>query len=163
VAANLVGDRTAAEDIVQEAALLAFRAFGTFEPSTNFRAWFLRIITNCCYRRHRQRQRRPQTVDFDDVPDLYVYTMTQEAGMYADTTDPAGAVLGQMGVEQIMAAIEALPDEYRAAAVLYFVEDLTYEEIASALACPVGTVRSRLHRGRKLLQRALWEIAGDRT
>jgi RNA polymerase sigma-70 factor (ECF subfamily) len=163
VAANLVGDRTEAEDIVQEASLMAFRAFATFEPGTNFRAWFFRIVTNCCYGRHRQRQRRPQTVDFDDVPDLYLYTMTQHAGMYADTADPAGAVLGKMSVDQIMAAIDALPDEFRAVAVLYFVEDLTYEEIAGALDCPVGTVRSRLHRGRKLLQKALWQIAGERA
>jgi RNA polymerase sigma-70 factor (ECF subfamily) len=83
--------------------------------------------------------------------------------MYADTADPAGAVLGKMSVDQIMAAIDALPDEVRAVAVLYFVEDLTYEEIAGALDCPVGTVRSRLHRGRKLLQKALWQIAGERA
>ena len=156
-----IGDRAEAEDVVQEAALLAFRAFDSFEPGTNFRAWFFRIVTNCCYARHRTRQRRPQTVEFADVPDLYLYNMTRETGMYADTRDPAAAVFGKMTVDQVVAAIQALPEEYRAAAALYFIEDQTYEEIAAALECPVGTVRSRLHRGRKLLQKALWDLAQE--
>ena len=160
-AASLLGDRTEAEDVVQEAALSAFRAYDTFAPGTNFRAWFFRILTNCCYGRHRQRRRRPQTVEFDDVPDLYLYNMTQQAGLYTDTANPAAAVLGKMGVDQILAAIDALPEEYRAVAALYFVEEFAYDEIASALDCPVGTVRSRLHRGRKLLQKALWDLARE--
>jgi RNA polymerase sigma-70 factor (ECF subfamily) len=163
IAANLVGDRAEAEDVVQEAALLAFRNFASFEPGTNFRAWFFRIVTNCCYQRHRRRQRRPDTVDFEDVPDLYLYEMTQAAGTYADTADPAAAVLGKMTVDEIMAAIDMLPEEYRTVAVLYFLEDAKYEEIAAALDCPVGTVRSRLHRSRKLLQKALWQIAQERS
>lgn len=163
IAANLVGERAEAEDVVQEAALLALRGYAQFEPGTNFRAWFYRIVTNCAYGRHRQRGRRPQTVEFDDVPDLFLYGMMQRNGTYADTADPAGAVLGRMTADEIMAAIQALPEDYRGVAVLYFVEDLTYEEIAAALDCPVGTVRSRLHRGRKLLQKALWTIARDRS
>jgi len=161
LAANLVADRAEAEDVVQEASLLAFRAFDSFEPGTNFRAWFFRIVTNCCYARHRQRGRRPQTVDFDDVPDLYLFQMTQGAGLYADTADPAAAVLVKIGVDQIIMAIDALPEEYRTAAALYFVEEFTYEEIAETLNCPVGTVRSRLHRGRKLLQKALWAMVEE--
>jgi RNA polymerase sigma-70 factor (ECF subfamily) len=162
-ARSLLGDRSEAEDVVQEAALLAFRAYDSFAPGTNFRAWFFRILTNCCYGRHRQRRRRPQTVEFEDVPDLYLYTMMQQAGMYTDNANPAAAVLGKMEVEEIVAAIDALPEEYRAVAALYFVEDFSYEEIAQALDCPVGTVRSRLHRGRKLLQQALWKAAGERA
>lgn len=160
-AVSLAGDRAEAEDVVQEAALLAFRAYDQFEPGTNFRAWFFRIVMNCCYARHRQRRRRPQTVEFDDVPDLYLYDMTQQSGQYADTANPAAAVLGKMGVDQILQAIDALPEEYRQVAALYFVEEFTYEEIATALDCPVGTVRSRLHRGRKLLQKALWDLARE--
>lgn len=161
VAASLLGDRTEAEDAVQEAALLAWRAYDSFEPGTNFRAWFYRILTNCCYGRHRQRLRRPQTVEFDDVPDLHLFTMAQRTGVYADTANPAAVVLGKMGVDQILSAIDGLPEEYRAVAALYFVEEFTYEEIAAALECPVGTVRSRLHRGRKLLQKALWDLARE--
>lgn len=163
VAASLAGNSADAEDLVQETALLALRGYATFEPGTNFRAWFFRILTNCFYGRHRQRRRRPETVEFEQVPDLYLYTMMQRAGTYADTSDPAGAALGRMDADQILAAIQALPDEYRAVAALYFVQDLTYEEIAAALDCPVGTVRSRLHRGRKLLQQALWRLAADST
>jgi len=162
IAANLVSDRADAEDVVQEAALLAWRGYGQFAPGTNFRAWFYRIVTNCAYGRHRQRGRRPQTVEFDDVPDLYLYSMMQRTGTYADSADPAGAVLSKMTVDQVMAAIQALPEDYRGVAILYFVDDLTYEEIAAALDRPVGTVRSRLHRGRKLLQQTLWAITGDR-
>lgn len=162
-AASLLGDRAEAEDAVQEAALQAFRAYDSFEPGTNFRAWFFRILTNCCYARHRRRKRRPQTVEFDDVPDLYLYRMAQQTGAYADTANPAAAVLGKMSVDQILAAIDALPEEYRAVAALYFVEEMTYEEIAAALDRPVGTVRSRLHRGRKLLQKALWDLAQERA
>jgi RNA polymerase sigma-70 factor (ECF subfamily) len=161
IAAGLAGNRADAEDIVQEAALLALRGYAGFARGTNFRAWFFRILTNCFYGRHRQRRRRPETVEFDDVPDLYLYSMMQRAGTYADTADPAGAALGRMNADQILAAIQALPEEYRAVAALYFVEDLRYEEIAAALDCPVGTVRSRLHRARKLLQRALWQLAED--
>lgn len=162
-AASLVGDRTEAEDVVQEAALLAFRAYDSFEPGTNFRAWFFRILTNVCYGRHRQRRRRPQTVEFDDAPDLYLYEMAQQSGAYADTANPAAAILGKFTVEQILTAIDMLPEEYRAVAALYFVEDLTYEEIAAMLDRPVGTVRSRLHRGRKLLQKALWHLRQERA
>lgn len=160
-AVSLVGERAEAEDVVQEAALLAFRAYDQFEPGTNFRAWFFRIVMNCCYARHRQRRRRPQTVEFDDVPDLYLYDKARQSGEYADSANPAAAVIGKMGVDQILSAIDALPEEYRQVAALYFVQEFTYDEIATALDCPVGTVRSRLHRGRKLLQKALWDLAHE--
>lgn len=161
VAASLVGDRTEAEDVVQEAALLAFRAYDSFETGTNFRAWFFRILTNVCYGRHRQRRRRPQTVEFDDVPDLYLHDMAQQTGVNMDAANPVAALLGKLEVEQILTAIDMLPEEYRAVAALYFVQDLKYEEIAEMLDCPVGTVRSRLHRARKLLQKALWHLTQE--
>jgi RNA polymerase sigma-70 factor (ECF subfamily) len=161
VAANLVGDVVEAEDVVQEAALRAFRAFGTFTPGTNFRAWFLKIVTNCSLGRLRQRRTRPLALDFDELPDLYLYQKTKDLGLHTEVEDPAGALLQRLDIEQIMQAIGALPEEYRVVATLYFVEDLSYEEIAEAVACPIGTVRSRLHRGRKMLQKALWKTAED--
>lgn len=161
IAVNLVGDRTEAEDVVQEAALLALRAFDQFEPGTNFKAWYFKIVTNCCYGRHRQRKRRPETVDLEDVSDFYIHFRMADSGLPNDPVDPAGQLIGRMDVEQVMAAIGALPEEYRSVATLYLVEDLNYEEIAETLGCPVGTVRSRLHRGRKMLQKMLWSIAQD--
>lgn len=161
VALSLSGSPSDAEDLVQEAALHALRGFGTFEPGTNFKAWFFRILTNCFYATLRQRRRRPQTVDFDDLPELYLYARTAEAGWHAASKDPARDVMDRMTVEQVRTAIEGLPEEYRIVAALYFIEDFTYEDIAQVLRCPLGTVRSRLHRGRKMLQKVLWRIAEE--
>jgi RNA polymerase sigma-70 factor (ECF subfamily) len=161
LALNLLGDRAEAEDAVQEAALLAFKNFKSFEPGTNFKAWFFRILVNWCYGRHRQRKRRPDTVDLEDVPAMYLYAQTEAAGMHRAGGDPVGGVLGKLDGEQIRSAIQALPDEFRSVAALYFLEDSTYQEIADVLDVPVGTVRSRLHRGRRLLQKQLWAVAVD--
>jgi len=150
-----------AEDAVQEAVLLALKGFGGFQPETNFKAWFLRILTNVVYARGRQARSAGQTVSFDEVPPLYLYTKTAAAGLHVGNSDPAGTFLGKLDAQHVTAAIQSLPDEYRTAAAFYFVDDLTYREIADALHCPVGTVRSRIHRARKLLQRALWALAVD--
>jgi RNA polymerase sigma-70 factor (ECF subfamily) len=148
-----------AEDLVQEAALSAFRAFHTFEPGTNFKAWFFKILTNCFFMRHRSAKRRPSTVDLDDTPDLYLYARSAEVGLPSAGQDPAALLIERLGTERVVAAIEQLPEEYRVVATLYFMQDFAYHEIAEMLGCPVGTVRSRLHRGRKMLQKALWQVA----
>jgi RNA polymerase sigma-70 factor, ECF subfamily len=144
---------------VQDAAVQAYRAFGSFSPGTNFRAWFLRIQTNLLLHSLRKKKRSPQLADLEDAPELYLYTQVHRSGLAGDAADPAHRVLGKMDTEQVNEAIAALPDEFRVAAALYFIEDLPYQEIAEILECPVGTVRSRLHRGRKLLQKALWRVA----
>jgi RNA polymerase sigma-70 factor (ECF subfamily) len=159
VACNLTGDRTDAEDLVQEAALLAFRAFGSFTPGTSFKAWFYKILTNRHFERHRRATRRPATVGIDEAPDLYMFQRTAEAGLHAGCEDPASLVMSRMTTEQVMAAIAALPGEFRVVATLYFVDDMSYQEMAGVLGCPTGTVRSRLHRARRMLQRGLWAIA----
>ena len=159
MAYGLLGDRVEAEDAVQEAALLAFRNFSSFEPGTNFKAWFFRILTNWCFGRYRQRKRRPDTVEFDEVPAAYLFRQTRDAGLHRPGADPAADVIGKLEGEKIHAAIQRLPEEFRPVAVLYFLEDLSYEEIAATLSVPVGTVRSRLHRGRRLLQKELWTLA----
>jgi RNA polymerase sigma-70 factor (ECF subfamily) len=161
IAARLTRNQADAEDLVQEAALLAFRAFASFEPGTNFRAWFFRILTNCYFSKRRREKRRPVTSDLDDTPDLYLYARSAEAGFPTQGPDPAAQLLDRMGTERVVAAIDRLPEEYRVVSTLYFMEDLSYEEIAAALGCPIGTVRSRLHRGRKMLQKALWQVAEE--
>jgi RNA polymerase sigma-70 factor (ECF subfamily) len=150
-----------AADLVQEAALRAFRSFHTFEEGTNFKAWFFRILTNLFYEKHRKTEREVGTVSLEDAPDLYLFTQTVNAGLHAQHEDPAAAVLGKMTEEEIAAAIAALPEEYRVVCSLYFMEEFSYEEIAALIGCPIGTVRSRLHRGRKMLQKALWHIAEE--
>ena len=161
VAMRLTRNQADAEDLVQEAAFLAFRAFDSFESGTNFRAWFLKILTNCYYSKRRREKSRPMTSDLDDTPDLYLYARSGQAGFPTQGPDPAAELLEKLGTERIVAAMTKLPEEYRVVSTLYFMEDLTYEEIARALECPVGTVRSRLHRSRKMLQKALWQIAEE--
>ncbi len=161
VAMRLTRSQADAEDLVQDAAFLAHRAFASFTPGTNFRAWFLKILMNCYYSRRRREKSRPVTSDLDDTPDLYVYARSGEAGFPTQGSDPAAQLLDKLGTERIVAAINRLPEEYRIVSTLYFMEDLSYEEIARVLQCPIGTVRSRLHRGRKMLQKALWQIAEE--
>ena len=155
-------NRADAEDLVQEAALLACRGFGTFEPGSNFRAWFFRILTNCFYSKYRKRKRQGTEIELDDTPELYMYCQTAALGLHAQTDDPASLLMSRMATDHVEAAIAALPDEYRVVATLYFMQDLSYQEIAEVVGVPVGTIRSRLHRGRRLLQKALWVIAEER-
>ena len=162
LAYSLTHDRADAEDLVQEAALLALKAFGQFTPGTNFKAWFYRILVNAFYGQLRKQRRQGETVDLENLPSLYLYGKTTALGLQGQTDDPAGALLSRLDAESIVAALEALPQEYRVACSLYFIQDFSYEEIAQTLDVPLGTVRSRIHRGRKLLQQRLWAIAEER-
>jgi RNA polymerase sigma-70 factor (ECF subfamily) len=161
VAMRYTRNQADAEDLVQEAALLAYRAFDSFESGTNFRAWFLKILTNCYYSRRRREKCRPVTSDLDDTPDLYLYARSAEAGFPTQGPDPAATLLDKLGTERIVQAINLLPEQYRVVCTLYFLEDLSYEDTARVLECPVGTVRSRLHRGRRMLQKSLWQVAEE--
>lgn len=158
-ALHMTRNREEAEDLVQEAAVQAFRAFHTFQPGTNFKAWFFRILTNLFFNQYRKKRREPEIADLEDAPELYLYTQTQSMGLHDRNTDPAALVLTRMDSEQIGRAIAALPEDYRIVSSLYFMEEFSYQEIAEMVDCPLGTVRSRLHRGRKMLQKALWQIA----
>jgi RNA polymerase sigma-70 factor (ECF subfamily) len=160
-ALRLAGTQEDAEDLVQEAALNAFRGFHTFQRGTNFRAWFFRILINAFYASGRKRRPESSFEDLQGADELYLYTRTVEAGLHAHGTDPVQATLGRMTAEQIVEALEALPEDYRVASTLYFMEDLSYQEIAEVLDVPIGTVRSRLHRGRKMLQKQLWHLAEE--
>jgi RNA polymerase sigma-70 factor (ECF subfamily) len=150
-----------AEDLVQEASFLAFRAFHQYQEGTRFKAWFYRILTNQFFQRHRRKKREPDTVELEDAPQLYLYVKSHQSGLAAAEPDPAEFIMSKLTTEQVAAAIDALPDDFRIASALYFMEDFNYQEIAQVLECPVGTVRSRLHRGRRLLQVALWKIAEE--
>lgn len=161
-AVRLTRDRTEAEDLVQDAALLAYKAFGSFQRGTNFKAWFFRILTNAFYSRHRKQKHDKANFSTDDVPALYLYQKTWEVGLQGSEADPASAVMDRLDADRVGEALDSLPEEYRAVATLYFVDDFSYQQIADVLECPVGTVRSRLHRGRRMLQKSLWDIAGER-
>ena len=162
----LARSREDAEDLVQEAAILAFPSFERFERGTNIKAWFLKVQHNCFLGRLRHDSRRPQTVpieDDDTIDSLYLFEQTKSAGMTRRNCggDPAGAFLSRLDSQEIAQALIDLPDEFRAVAALYFVHEMSYEQIAHIVDCPLNTVRSRLHRARKYLQKALWELAQD--
>ena len=136
VAMRFCHNQADAEDLVQEAAFLAYRAFDSFEAGSNFRAWFLKILTNCYFSKRRREKSRPVTSDLDDTPDLYLYAHSGEAGFPTQGPDPASELLETLGTERIVAAIGRLPEDYRVVSTLYFMEDLSYEEIAQDSGVP---------------------------
>jgi RNA polymerase sigma-70 factor (ECF subfamily) len=160
-ALRLTRDRADAEDLVQEAALAACRGRNGFVAGTNFKAWFFRILTTCYWGKNRHDRRRPSTINFDDTPAILLFSRCSEVGLPTDGENPAAALFGRMGTERIVEALAALPEEFGVVCTLYFMEDFAYHEIANVLGVPVGTVRSRLHRGRRMLQKALWNVAAD--
>ena len=147
-----------AETLVQEAALLACRARATFQRGTNFRPWFLKILTNDFY--SKCPTRRAAKAPILESP-LRLFGLAQRYN-FAPNPDPALTFTGRLDAETISGALEDLPLEFRVVTTMSLVEDLPYRDIASVLAIPVGTVRSRLHRGRAMLKRSLWQAAVDR-
>lgn len=160
-ALRLTGNAGDAEDLLQDASLLAWRGFGSFERGSNFKAWFFRILTNRFFSNWRKQKRSGTTVELEDAPELYLFTRAEELGLQ-QSPDPAAALMNRIDVEAVEAALAALPEEFREVSTLAFMQDLTYQEIAAQMNIPVGTVRSRLHRGRRLLQKALWSVAEER-
>ncbi len=158
---HLARNEADAEELVQEAALLAYKGFHRFELGTNFKGWFMTILRNRFISGYRKKQREVPTVDLEDAPDLYMYNKSLESGLATQTSEPAKYVIERLDAEQVGDALAELPMEFREAATLYFTQDMSYQEIADVLSVPVGTVRSRLHRGRKLLQKKLWSLAED--
>lgn len=149
-----------AEDMVQEAALLAHRGFHTFERGSNFKAWFLRVLTNVRITTYRRTRRAGAIVPLDDGE-----PRRGPGERYGETPvgeDPAIGYAERLDGAAVDAAIQSLPSEYRTVAILYLVDDLSYRQIAEIVGCPVGTVRSRLHRGRRLLRQALRPLAIER-
>lgn len=149
-----------AEDAVQQASLQAWRAFATFEGGTNFRAWFLCIVTNVCRSEFRRQSRTPLAMAFDD-PGTEGLPLSEILADESGLT-PEARTVQHLDAAEIQGALLSLPEEYRTVATLYFVDDLSYQEIADVVQRPIGTVRSRLHRGRKLLMQKLWALAEER-
>ena len=142
-----------AEDLFQETFLRAFRFFHQFTPGTNCRAWLLTIMHNAFKNRAPQQRRAARTLEFDGA--VYEYEKKLVADGEAGKDDPAQLYQSQLVDPEIIDALKALPEEYRSTLLLVDIEDLSYEEAAKALGCPIGTVRSRLSRARRLLQKAL--------
>jgi RNA polymerase sigma-70 factor (ECF subfamily) len=150
-----------AEDVLQEALLKAFRGYHTFTAGTNLKAWLFRILTNTYINRYRKESRRPAEVELGELEDFYLFRRLGEASGGAVRSAEEEA-LDSFVDEDIKAAVESLPENFRIPVLLADVEGFSYKEIADIMDVPIGTVMSRLHRGRKALQRTLWKIAEER-
>lgn len=150
-----------AEDLIQETMLRAYRSFDRFEPGTNLKAWLFRIMTNAYINTYRKKQREPQKVSQDEVEDFDLYRELKDHDPQFSVT-PETIVLDGLVDSDITDAIEDLPEQFRLAVILSDVEGFSYAEMAEIMDVPMGTVMSRLHRGRKALQKRLWGLARDR-
>ena len=158
-ALRLTRNRADAEDLVSETYLRAYRSYGTFTAGTNLKAWMYRILTNAYITEYRRRQRRPVETDLGDMEHLYLYRrLGGDAGarLGRSVEDELAGLFADHEVKQ---AVEDLPDYYRLAVLLADVEGFSYREIAEILDVPIGTVMSRLHRGRKQLHKRLYDFA----
>lgn len=151
-----------AEDLVQETYLKAYRAFHSFQEGTNLKAWLYRILTNTYINSYRAKKRRPDETDLEEVEDLYLYRRL--GGLEGATAGRSAEeeLLDHITDSEVKDALEALPEQFRMAVLLADVEGFAYKEIAEILDIPIGTVMSRLHRGRKGLQKRLYEYAVER-
>jgi RNA polymerase sigma-70 factor (ECF subfamily) len=155
-ALRMTRNPTDAEDLLQETLLRAFRGYGGFKAGTNLRAWLYRILTNTFINRYRRQSRQPAEVELGELEDLYLYRRLGEASGAARSAEDEA--LDRFVDEDVKAAVESLPDNFRIAVLLADVEGFSYKEIAKIMDVPIGTVMSRLHRGRKALEKALWDI-----
>ncbi len=150
-----------AEDLVQETLLKAYRSFDRFEKGTNAKAWLFKIMTNTFINNYRAKQKESTSISFDDVDDSYLHSQLRDKP--SETGNPERDFYNKILDKDVVEAIEKLPPEFRMVVVLAFNEGFAYQEIANILGIQVGTVKSRLHRGRKMLQKLLWEYANDGT
>jgi RNA polymerase sigma-70 factor (ECF subfamily) len=160
-ALRMTRNPTDAEDVLQEALLKAFRGYGTFKAGTNLKAWLYRILTNTFINRYRQQTRRPAEVELGDQEDLFLFKRIG-SDLGGATRSAEEEALDRFVDEDIKKAVEDLPESFRIPVILADVEGFSYKEIAEIMDVPIGTVMSRLHRGRKALQRALWRQAEER-
>jgi RNA polymerase sigma-70 factor (ECF subfamily) len=159
LALNLTRNRKDAEDLVQEAYLKAYRFFGSYRPGTQIKAWLFRILRNTFINRYRARKLRPTEVDFGKIESSYEEMIQEQFLREHRPASPEQSLLDNLLDEEVEAALQELPEEYRTVVWMALAQDLSYKEIAASLSIPIGTVMSRLHRGRKLLQATLLDYA----
>jgi RNA polymerase sigma-70 factor (ECF subfamily) len=148
-----------AEDLIQETFLRAYRGFHQFQEGTNLKAWLYRILMNTFINSYRKKQREPQTISDEEVEDWYLYSKMAERG--AEPSAEA-SVIESLPDEDVQEAISSLPEQFRIAVLLADVEGFSYKEIADITGVPIGTVMSRLHRGRRALEKRLWDVVRER-
>jgi len=156
VARHLVGSKEEAEDLVQETYARAFRSWRSFTPGTNLRAWLLRILTNLNIDRGRRKQRAPDTQPLEEG-DYFLYNRLEESGL--DGSNDAERVVERLSQDDVVTALSVVPHDFRDVIVLVDIGDFSYADAAQILDIPIGTVMSRLHRGRRILKKELAETA----
>jgi RNA polymerase sigma-70 factor (ECF subfamily) len=154
-ALRMTGNNEDAKDLLQETFLKAYRFWNKFEQGTNLRAWLFRIMKNTYINVYRKETKEPDKVDYEEIEGYYNLIRDQNS----DDNDLQQKMFGQLLDDDVSKALESLPEEFRTVVILCDIEGLAYEEIAEFLQIPVGTVRSRLHRGRKLLYAKLYDYA----
>jgi RNA polymerase sigma-70 factor (ECF subfamily) len=159
-ALRMTRNQSDAEDLVQETYLKAFRSFGSFETGTNLKAWLFRILTNTFINTYRAKQRRPQESDLGSVEDLFLYKRLPSLAGLSESAEEQ--LLDLFPAAEVREAIENLPETFLLPMLLNDVEGFSYKEVAEILDIPIGTVMSRLHRGRKTMQEALYDYASKR-
>src|SRR5438093_7437824 len=155
VARRLVSTREEAEELMQETYARAFRSWRSFTPGTNLRAWLLRILTNLNIDRGRRKQRAPDEQPLEEG-DYYLYNRLEQSSPDGNLEE---RVVERLSQDDIVTALSAVPHDFRDVVVLVDIGDFTYADAASILDIPVGTVMSRLHRGRRILKRELADKA----
>jgi RNA polymerase sigma-70 factor, ECF subfamily len=158
VARRLVGSQQEAEDLMQETYARAFRSWRSFTPGTNLRAWLLRILTNLNIDRGRREQRAPETQPLEEG-DYFLYNKLESVTPNADSDEER--VVERLSQDDVVSALSAVPHDFRDVVVLVDIGEFSYQEAAQILDVPVGTVMSRLHRGRRILKRELAETVVD--
>ena len=156
VARRFVSTREEAEDLVQDTYARAFRSWQSYTPGTNLRAWLLRILTNLNVDRGRRLQRRPDETPLEEH-DYYLANRVAETG--GEQVLDQDSIVERLSQDSIVTALSSLPDDFREVVVLVDIGDFSYADAAQILDVPIGTVMSRLHRGRRLLKAKLAEEA----
>ena len=156
VARHLVGSREEAEDLMQETYARAFRSWRSFRPGTNLRAWLLRILTNLNIDRGRKLQRTPDSQPLEEG-DYFLYNKLEES--VGDESPDEEKVVDRLSQDNVVAALSAVPHDFRDVLVLVDLGDFSYADAAQILDIPIGTVMSRLHRGRRILKTQLADEA----
>jgi RNA polymerase sigma-70 factor (ECF subfamily) len=162
LAVRLTGGAQDAEDLVQETYVKALRAFPSLRKPDRIRPWLFQILSRLVLDRQRAEPREVATGDLEELDRFSLYDLIWDEDPLPYSDNLHGDFLAQFADDEVRAALTALPEAYRVPLVLVYVEELSYKELAEILGCPLGTVMSRLHRGRKILERELWECAKRR-
>ncbi|MEK6589524.1 MAG: sigma-70 family RNA polymerase sigma factor [Nitrospinota bacterium] len=159
-ALKLTGNVTEAEDLVQETYLKAYRFFHKYKKNTYIKAWLFRILKNTFINIYRRKKKEPEKIDFNSVEKFIDQLTDTNSSIFKD--DISNDMLKDILNDEVKLAVDALPEEFRTVILLFDIEGFSYQEIAGILGCPVGTVMSRLHRGRKILYKNLTDYAKER-